>query len=486
MIGIGLIFSSFYIARRKHVAYVASVIGLCSLVIISLIMRHIVMFDIVIIGVLVWIIANRHLYNARSDIVSMRRGMTISLTMIAISLIYGAIGFKLLSRHGFGQSINLINAFTYTLATLVDSTPIAPISRVGDLFIDSLNVVGTSAFLLSLASLYKPVRFAISHPTTDRINAEAIIRRSSLSSDDYFKLWPHDKRYFFSDDKTTFIAYGLSKRTAVVLGDPSGDIKQFDNLMHKFVEFTHENGWLVTCINGTELSDNIYTNLGFNKLFIGNDALINTKRFTKTEIRSKHFRYVKNRALKDGLYSEYWDKPDRHQLAQLASVSASWLGRAGRREYGFFMGYFDRTYLSKCRIMVIKQHNQVVAYINVVPSYTNHIVSIDHVRSTAKASSVTTHYLLMELITQLSADGVEVVNLGLAPLSGIDKKVKQTVQNKLLLLVRLLGNRYYSFRGLEQFKGKFRPDWRPNYLYYQAAPALLPLVVRDIEWLARR
>ena len=92
----------------------------------------------------------------------------------------------------------------------------------------------------------------------------------------------------------------------------------------------------------------------------------------------------------------------------------------------------------------------------------------------------------MELIVKLEKDGIEVVNLGLAPLSGLDRRVERTAQDKLLLLIKLLGNRYYSFKGLEQFKGKFRPDWQPNYLYYQAAPALLPLVIRDIEWLAKR
>ncbi len=486
IIGIGLVFSAFYISLRKQVAYVASLIGLSCLLSISLAVRHIVLADVLIVMLLVWLVLNRDLYNARSDIVSMRRGLTISFAMVGTALIYGVLGFEALSKHGFGQSIGPLDAFRYTIATLVDSTPVAPISRVGDLFIDSLNVVGTSALLLSLASLFKPVRFAIGHQAGDRAVAQTILQTHSLSADDYFKLWPHDKHYFFSNDKTAFIAYGLSKRTAIILGDPGGDVKQFRQTLHEFAEFAHKNGWLIACINSTTLSGSVYDELNFNKLFIGNDAIIQTKQFIKTETRSKHFRYVTNRALKDGLQTEFWHHPSKQQFEQLAIVSNSWLGRSGRREYGFFMGYFDAHYLQDSQIIVLKQHDRVVAYINIVPSYIANTVSIDHIRSLNKTSSIATHYLLMELIVKLEKDGIEVVNLGLAPLSGLDRRVERTAQDKLLLLIKLLGNRYYSFKGLEQFKGKFRPDWQPNYLYYQAAPALLPLVIRDIEWLAKR
>ena len=91
----------------------------------------------------------------------------------------------------------------------------------------------------------------------------------------------------------------------------------------------------------------------------------------------------------------------------------------------------------------------------------------------------------MELIIHLNKINVQTVSLGLAPLAGIEKRLHRTAQDRLLLIVKLLGGRYYSFKGLEQFKGKFRPDWQPSYLYYQSNPALLPFIARDIERLAR-
>ena len=485
IIGITLIFSAFYLLRRKQIAYFTSLISLALLIALSFFVGHASVFTFILTITIIWLFFSSKLYTLKSDVVSMRRGLSISSILLMIAVLYGVIGFKLLAISGFGQSISLLNSILFTIQALIDSAPIMPTNHLGDLFLDSLNTVGIITLIFSLASLFKPVRFALYSPIHERMRAEEILKKNSTSTEDYFKLWPRGKHYFFTDDKTTFITYGLSGRTVVILGDPSGDTTKFNNLFTDFVDFAYENGWVIASINATQASSDNYEKFGFNKLFIGNEAVIKTRQFVETEIKSKHFRYVKNTAVKNGLYVEYWDNPSKSQINQLLPVSTAWLKRSNRREYSFFMGYFDAHYLQAGGIIVLKQQETIIAYVNIIPSFIKKSASIDHIRSLDTRSSVATHYLLMELIIHLNKLNVQTVSLGLAPLAGIEKKLHRTAQDRLLLIVKLLGGRYYSFKGLEQFKGKFRPDWQPSYLYYQASPALLPFIARDIERLAR-
>ncbi len=485
IIGISLIFSAFYLLRRKQIAYFTSLITLATLLVMSLLIRHVLIFTCILAITILWLFLARKIYTLKSDVVSMRQGLSISFILLVVALLYGTVGFRLLATSGFGQPISFTHSMLYTIEALVDSAPIAPTSRLGNLFLDSLNAVGISTLILSFASIFKPVRFALYSPVHERIRAEEILRKKSISTEDYFKLWPRGKHYFFTDDKTTFLAYGLTGRTVVILGDPSGIIAQFDTLLARFIDFAYENGWVIASINATHLSEATYENYGFNKLFIGNEAVIQTQQFVDSETKSKHFRYVKNKAVKSGLSVEYWDKPCRSQVDQLIPISAAWLNRSNRREYSFFMGHFDTHYLQAGSIIVLKQQDAIIAYINIIPSFIKDSASIDHIRSLDSRSSVAIHYLLMELVIHLNKMDIQTVSLGLAPLAGIEKKLDRTAQDRLLLLVKLLGGRYYSFKGLEQFKGKFHPDWQPSFLYYQASPVLLPFIARDIERLAR-
>jgi lysylphosphatidylglycerol synthetase-like protein (DUF2156 family) len=52
-------------------------------------------------------------------------------------------------------------------------------------------------------------------------------------------------------------------------------------------------------------------------------------------------------------------------------------------------------------------------------------------------------------------------------------------------LLKRFGNRFYSFRGVEQFKGKFQPLWHPRYLYYSGNITSLGKTVQDIEQASR-
>jgi phosphatidylglycerol lysyltransferase len=96
------------------------------------------------------------------------------------------------------------------------------------------------------------------------------------------------------------------------------------------------------------------------------------------------------------------------------------------------------------------------------------------------------HFLLAKLIEHLHESGKVSLNIGLAPLSGIENHPDQSrVAGNILKIVKKVANRLYSFKGVEQFKGKSSPIWHPRYLYYTGTLAALASLTGDLDRASR-
>ena len=485
--GLTLIYLVPYLYQRRKVAYIAS-IALTATAGCVMILEHrkalILLFLLAFfIG---WLLLSYRIYKVKSDPVSLRLGIRMALLVAIIGYAYGCIGILVLGPVAFHQHFSFIQATTLAFQVLFTLRDIMPPTAQAELLINSLNVIGVFVFVLIGASLFKPVRFALSYSANDRERVKKILTKSSISSEDYFKLWPHDKHYYFSQSNNSFLAYKTAGHTAIILGDPSGKKSEFKHLVNDFFNFVRSNGWRVAIINATPLSEPIYKPVGLNQLFIGNEAIVDVDDFITHTLRSKHFRYAFNKAKKEGLTTEYWHTINDQQMNSLKHVSDAWLSRRGRKEYTFFMGYFDATYLRNGTVIVLKQHDKVIAYINCIPTFLDREASIDHLRFIPGAPSVSMHFLLAQLLVHLQAEGKTSLNIGLAPLSGIENQPNQSrVAGNILRIIKKVANRLYSFKGVEQFKGKSSPVWHPRYIYYTGTVASLTTLAADLDHASR-
>jgi phosphatidylglycerol lysyltransferase len=487
ILGLVLIYVTFYIYKRRQVAHVASIILAALAMVIMLLMRHKDIFVLAIeAGFIIWMVTSRRLYTVRSDLVRLTFGIRVSAVFGIVGYLYVLLGLLLLGPNSFYHVFTFQEAATTAFQTLFTFTDLDTPTRQALLFNYSANVISVILFVIIIGSLFKPVRFTLISNKNDKQKAYEILKKSSISSEDNFKLWPNDKHYYFSSSQHSFLAYKTSGSTAIILGDPAGDPDEYPQLITHFQEFVESNGWSVAAINTTNVSQVTYKQSGFGELFIGNEAVINIADYIDHTSHSKHFRYTNNRATRDGLCVEYWETVDDKQVSILKQISDAWLSTGGHKEYTFFMGYFDPVYLKNCSVMVLKQNETVVGYINVVPSFVKNEASIDHFRALANISPASMHFLMSCLILHLSDQGKMFLNIGFAPLSGMElRDGKRPATEKLLLLLKRFGNRFYSFRGVEQFKGKFQPLWHPRYLYYSGNITSLGKTVQDIEQASR-
>jgi phosphatidylglycerol lysyltransferase len=248
------------------------------------------------------------------------------------------------------------------------------------------------------------------------------------------------------------------------------------------LRYCYSLGWTVVAINLDSAERRLFKQQKFSSLPIGREATIDTEQFIQGTLNSKHFRYVNNRSKRDQLTVTEWNELSEERIQQLQTISKTWLKQGNRREYTFFMGYFDRSYLKKSRVFVLFQSDEPVAFVNILPSRFGDRQSIDLFRSTIKTSPIGMYFLFEEMIKKLSSEGIQYLNIGLAPLSTGSEDPSASRSSALRLLRRF--GFYYSFKGVEQFKNKFKPKWETRYIAYSGSPANLLRVVKDVEYVS--
>ena len=483
-LGLALLYIASQLALRKLNSWYLAVGALTVLLVAELLhFRNPLQLALYAVSLAV-LFRNRKEFVVKSDVVSVRRGVLLAAGMFLAVVLFVVTVFTIINVRAFGRELTFSETLSVTVHQVFANQE-APadvrLHRYDRALIELLRLAAVAMVAIILGSLFRPLKLRWGPPASHRLYARQLLERYSTSPEDYFKLWPEDKHYYFY--RESFVAYTLANGIALVLDGASGYPQDVAELRQNFLQYAQLNGWQVAVIHADAAEAAAWqaagvggheSSGGMKQVFIGSEAFVETEVFTRKVMGSKHFRYVRNRAAKDGLHHEVWQPPlNDWQLTQLQAVSEAWSQEGGRREYTYMMGYYDRSYLRDCRVVVLQNADGIVAYANIIPAFAQGMASVDHIRAIPGTSSVAMHFLLMETIRYAAGQGAAVFNLGLAPLSKLNEKADKNLNERLLILVRQLGGAYYSFAGLEQFKGKFVPSWSPRYIVYQSNTYLL-------------
>jgi phosphatidylglycerol lysyltransferase len=169
-------------------------------------------------------------------------------------------------------------------------------------------------------------------------------------------------------------------------------------------------------------------------------------------------------------------------LPALEAVSDAWLASKRTREKGFSLGFFDAEYLRNTPIALAWCGGEIVAFANVWTSEAKHTVSVDLMRFSEQAPRGVMEYLFVKLMLWARDEGYREFDLGMAPLSGFERRALAPAWQRLGALVYRHGEHFYHFRGLRQYKEKFDPEWEPRYL---AAPGglAIPRILANVTGL---
>jgi phosphatidylglycerol lysyltransferase len=413
---------------------------------------------------------SRGSFTVKSSIPDFSWSLTALAVVGIVAISYGSLGFWLLDRRDFGIDFTLGDSIRRTLLffSLIGDPKIVPHTRHAQWFIDSLYLITAAAAGYSAVALYRPTEYRYRTLPRERALAKSIVEQHGRSSLDFFKVWP-DKSYFFSGPQDCFIAYRVESNMAIVLGDPVGPLEEIEETLRSFIELCHQNGWSVVFHQTLPDFLPIYRSLGFRKLKIGDDAIVDLESFTLNGRRMKRLRNNIHHLTRSAVHIVRYDPPIPEQiLAALKEVSDDWLQIPGRRERSFTMGRFSEDYLAVTPILAaVDQEGRVLAFVNLIPSYRGGEATIDLMRHRIEVPNGIMDYLFIKLFEYNRELGYHRVNLGMAPVAGFKENEKASREERTVHFFLQGLTFIFSFGGLRQYKAKFASQWEPRYCIYR-------------------
>jgi phosphatidylglycerol lysyltransferase len=349
----------------------------------------------------------------------------------------------------------------------------------------SLRALVGGAGLLAVVGLWRVLRVAPAIPlvpTPAALERAVPIVRGSTRSLAHLALLG-DKQLLFDESGAGFVMYGVSGHSWVSMGDPVGPPDLRRELAWRFHELADVHGGLTVFyeVGGEDLP--IYLDLGLSLRKLGEEGRVHVPEFSLDGSVRKGLRQTQRRMEREGATVEVL-APEAvpSMLDELGAISDAWLREKSTREKRFSLGRFDRTYLCRTPVAVVRQGGRIVAFANVWAPDARDEFSVDLMRYDDRAPSGVMEFLFTELLLWGQRQGYEWFSLGMAPLSGFEHHRLAPLWNRLGALLFRHGENFYHFRGLRDFKEKFDPVWEPRYL---ASPGglTLPIVLTQISTL---
>ena len=233
-----------------------------------------------------------------------------------------------------------------------------------------------------------------------------------------------------------------------------------------FDRFCYENGLKEIYYRVPKESLDIYKIFSKRNLFLGQEGVVDLSGFTLEGGERKSIRNALNKITEQG-YSVKINTPPLKDglIQQLKAVSEEWLKFSEKEEIVFSQGMFvEKEIKQQVVITVGSPEEKIIAFLNVIPDYTKNEGTYDLLRKTKDAPNGIMDYIIVELFKYFKSQGIQYINLGFAPMSGIDDP--HTFPERSMKFAYEKIKSFSHYKGLRDYKEKFHPVWYDKYLIY--------------------
>ena len=431
-LGIGLIWLSLGLARRKHRAWQLAV----GVVIASAVMHLVKGLDVEE--------AAAHL-------------------IVLVALLRTRKAFV---APGDPATIMPVVQVTFALGVLV---PLIVVRDWSPRLFDALLILALAFGARGLWLWFRPSREVSPPCAEDWARAAQLVNEHGRDSLSYFAL-RRDKTYFFSPSGKSFIAYRVIRGTALVAGDPIGEANERRELMREFVRVAHTKAWRVAVAGASAEALTDYDELGFKSIYLGDEAVISPADFSLEGRAIRKVRQSVSRLSKQGYEVRILSTADADEKLRedLRSVSAEWRGNWPER--GFTMA-MDAMFLYPDTVLAvaIAPDGAVGGFLQLVPSPASEGYSLASMRRRRETPNGLMEYLITETIAWARERNVTEVSLNFAVFADFMNADDEgtTRWTRMFRWVLLKGDRLFQLERLHSFNRKFFPHWRRRYFCFE-------------------
>ncbi|MEO6000730.1 MAG: phosphatidylglycerol lysyltransferase domain-containing protein, partial [Chitinophagaceae bacterium] len=427
-------------------------------------------------------------YRLKSNPKLVNIGIITAVSLFVGVVLFETIGFYFIDVKHFQVDFTWRQSISYSIKSffLLENSELFPLTRFGHEFLVSVNVLSVCTWIFFFYTFIRPYIQTAAIKDKSAGEAEALLTQYGSSSVDYYKLYD-DKLLFISEEYEGFIAYRIANSFAIVLEEPVCAEENKINILREFDKQCRRMGLKPAFYRVDEDSMYYFETLKKKSLLIGQEAVMDIKQFTLEGKEKKSLRNGLNSLAKKGYTTALYEAPLNDQLmAELKAVSDEWLITYDKKEAVFSQGSFEIKEIRKHNVIAIRNiDNKVVAFLNIIPDYAPEECTYDLIRKTSDAPGGCMDALIIALIDYGKKRGLQWLNLGLVPMSGIDEP--ESAAERVVKFAYEKIKRFQHYQGLRDFKEKYATLWLNKYLVYEndfdliQLPAALSKVMRPIH-----
>lgn len=467
LIGVGLLILAQAVSRRIEVAYYLVMVGLAAGVATSLLKAADWEEALVLILLILAFIPARHFFDRKVALFETRfspQWIAAIFVALCASIWLGMFAFS---------HVEYANDLWWQVGLNQDAPRFLRAS------------LGAAVMLLAFSSwhLMRPLKKLIQLPNEAEISQTLAIINDQQETLPYLA-WLKDKALLFNVARTGFIMYGVNGRTWVALGDPVGPEDVAPGLIREFIEQANDYGGMPIFYQVRPSTLHLYADLGMSFIKLGEEARVALPGFSLEGKANKNFRTLINKLERENVTFRIIPAEQVPTvMAQLQAISDEWLTTKSVSEKSFSLGCFDADYIARFPVAVLEQEGSIVAFANVWCGAGGEEVSVDLMRYSLAAPAGAMDSLFIHLMLWGRDNHYQWFNLGMSPLSGLEKGPTAPLWAKVAGFVYKHGETLYNFEGLRAYKSKFHPVWQARYLAYPGKLGL-PVVMADIAALS--
>ncbi len=274
--------------------------------------------------------------------------------------------------------------------------------------------------------------------------------------------------HWFSADGDAVVGYVRTHGVCIVVGAPICSAERLTAVLDEWEAFVLALRCRA-CYFGAagRVFDALHQRPGYTTVVLGAQPVWNPARWAEIPATTASLRGQIHRARNKGVRISEWAPSRASADARLQTCLREWLRTRGLPTMHFLIEPNTLHDLLGRRIFVAERNATVVGFINASPVPARQGWLVEQFVRGAGAPNGTIEALFDHMMRAVASDGATYVTMGLVPLR------EGTVQpadlnpawlSALLAFVRVHGQRFYNFRGLEKFKSKFRPHaWEDIY-----------------------
>ncbi len=333
----------------------------------------------------------------------------------------------------------------------------------------------TGAIIMLLRTYRKPFK---SEQTTDIQKIKSIVDSSKRTYANLALLG--DKIFLISRSGSAFLMYGSKGQSWIAMGDPVGPKQEWAELIWRFYEIADRHGCFPVFYEIEAESLHYYADLGLASFKIGEEAHVPLQDFSTRGSSHRHLRYIINTLEKLGFSFKVLSEDEAaSSITIFKNISDAWLSHKNIGEKGFSLGFFKEEYLGNFPAAVVLDGDKITAFANLWCGAGKEELSVDLMRYLPDSHEGVMDYLFIQLMMWGNREGYKQLNLGMAPLSGLEDKRNSLLWPRFANFVFQYGEHFYNFKGLRKYKEKFSPIWQPKYLVCPGG-ITVPRVLGDI------